>query len=122
MAKDRYGESIGIWHLTVGGADLDLKPTADDYRKFRDLMSNKEIQKDRPLLFNKFEEFMLGLIQEVYPSITGDEEKRQKEYVAMHTINLLTEATVAFRMATKEDIEKAKKESVRDLKKSIESG
>lgn len=117
--EDRYGKAIGIWKIDIGGADIEVEPSVSDFREFRKILSNDSNRKDKTNLFNDFEKFMVGLISRKYPN---EPRQRQEEYVAMYTIPLFEEALISFRLAKKDDLEKAKAEALKDdLKKLISS-
>jgi 16S rRNA C967 or C1407 C5-methylase (RsmB/RsmF family) len=117
MGKDRYGEALGLWHIKVDGADFDIKLQMGDGRELRNLLV--ENTKDKIKLFDLFTEFMVKLIKRQYPE---DDTNRIKEYVEFNCMKIFEEAQVTFRFTTREELEKAKSESLKEieqLKKSI---
>lgn len=115
---DKFGESIGIMHITTGGADLDLHPKMQDNRAFRRIMLDKENKENKAQMFEKFEDFMIELIKRDYPQ---DNTERIAEYVNLNCMALFEEVLVAFRWTTREELEKSKKESTQEIKKLIEA-
>ena len=117
MVNDKFGQSLGLWHLTVGGADLELKPRMGDNRNFRKILLDEDNKKNKARMFEKFEEFMTNIIKRDYPN-EGD---RVPEYVELNTNELFEEVMVQFRWTTREELEKTKKESIEGIKKLIET-
>ena len=116
---DKFAEAIGVWQLDIEGVKLDLKPKMGDNRKFRKIIMNENYKKDRGAMFDKFEEFMLGIIRRDYPPTTDEDKALQDEFVEFNVNKLFEEVMVKFRWTTKEEMEKSKKEALGDLKKSI---
>ena len=109
----RYGDSIGIWHLTVSGADLHLKPVkGDNYRLLNILSDNKN---DAAKKMERVGSFLLELIRREYPD---DDAEEQELYVEQNIIELLKETMVAFKFTTREQLTKLE-ESGGDLKNLI---
>ena len=118
-ALDRYGEALGFWTLPIeqkGDDPLKLKLQIGDGTKLRDIVMDDRNKKDKPFLFNQFSAFMLDIIKRDYPQ---SEEKRIKGYIEMNQILLFDEAQIAFRYTTREDMEKTKRDTIKDLKKSL---
>lgn len=109
---DKFGEAIGIWHITLGGSDLELKPAMGDNRKFRKILM--ENQKNKVGLMDKFEDFMVELIKRDYPE---DDENQIKMFVEFNSQGLFEEVMIKFRWTTKDDLEQSKKEALKDLGK-----
>lgn len=116
---DKFGEAIGLWQIDIDGVNLDLKPKMGDNRKFRKIIMNENYKKDRGAMFDKFEEFMLGMIRRDYPPATDEDKNLQDEFVEFNVNKLFEEVMVKFRWTTRDELEKSKKETVSDLKKSI---
>ena len=114
MARDKFGEALGIWHIDVGGADLDLKPKMGDARRFRNIMMGHSKDKDK--MFEAFEQYMIELIARDYPE---DAKERIAEFVEVNLLQLFTQIMIRFRWSSEEEIENAKKESEQELKKLI---
>lgn len=108
----KYGEALGIWELKVGRTEaqgpLKLVPKLGDNRKLLGLLSDVR-KKDSVLLFNKFHDFMVGLISRDYPPDDDKEKEELAEYVEFNLIELLTETQIRFKMTTREEIDAAKK-------------
>jgi len=115
----RYAEAIGIWELKVGGLDFDLKPQKGDNRRFRKILMDDSAKKDKSLLFDRFEDFMVELICRDYPCADEKEKEELKQFVEMNVNTLFEETMVTFRWSTKEQMEKAKKEALGDTKKLL---
>lgn len=112
----KYGESIGIWTLTVGGADLRLEPTAEDICDCRSLMLSDK--KDKVLFYNKVDAFLVNLIKRQYPQ---DDIAEIKKYVGLNINKLFEELLVTFRWVSREELEESKKETKLEIKKLIET-
>jgi len=109
---DKFGEGLGIWAVKVGGSNFELKPTMADVRDFRNLLMDFSNKKKE--LFNRFSEFMYGLIKKQHPD---DPEERIREFIECNCINLFNEAMIKFRFTTREKLAEAEKEAMGDLKK-----
>jgi len=119
MSKDKLGEAIGIWHITVGGADLEVTPVVEDTRRFRDDVLMNSSKSDRGKMFRAFEKFLTDLIHREH-----SHHKREdiEAYVCSNVNELIEETMVKFRWTTKEDLAKSRKEATQDLKKMIGDG
>lgn len=116
----KYGEAMGVWHIEVGGADLDLKPKIGDNRKLLRIMSAKEYKNDTARRLEAFMDWFLGLLRRDYPVPKDSEEyQEQEEFVEFNVNALFEETLVKFRWSTREELEKQKKESAGELKKLI---
>ena len=117
----RFAKAIGVWEIDLCKPKLELKPTMRDVKEFRNILINEKTRKNRALLFDNFGDFIFNLINAQYPTEcqlkdeNGDNEVRT--WVELYLSPLLEEAMVAFKWATKEELEKTKKESVKELKK-----
>jgi len=116
MSRDRFGEALGIWHVTIGGADLELKPPLGYGRKFRNIVMKEEYKKDKVALMSAFEDWMVEVISYSYPN----DKESSIEYVDQYCQELFEEALVRLRFTTKEQLERSKKEGLGDIKKLIE--
>jgi len=112
--SDKFGEALGIWHLTVGGANFELRPKMGDNRKFRRLLMNEEYKKDKAGMMEKFEDYLFELIKRDHPQ---DDEAKIKEYIEFNTTELFEQTLVKFRWTSQAELDKAKKETLVDLKK-----
>ena len=110
----KYGEALGIWHLEVGGADLDLKPVKGDNRKFRRILMNETYKKDKAGMMEAFEDFMIEIIKRDNPN---DDPNDIAQYVEFNSQSLFEEVMVKFRWTTREELNKSKQETLKDLKK-----
>lgn len=119
MTSDKLGKALGIVHVDVAGANLDLKLQMGDSRNFRRVVLNPTYSKDKPLMFEKFEDFMVKLIMRDHSDLTEEDVKR---YVEFNCMQLFEKMMVGLGITSQEEYEKAKNESTQDLKKLIEDG
>lgn len=117
--SDKFGKSIGIWHITVGGGNLELKPKLGDNRKFMKLMMSSGSNKDKSVLMDQFSKFMEDLIQRDYPPVDEEDTLNLKMYVEYNVMQLFSEIMVAFRWTTREEMEKQKKDDLSTLQKKL---
>ena len=117
MATDRYGEALGLWHIDTNGADFDLRLQLGDGRKLRNLLMDDNIRNNKITLFEKFNDFMYDIIKRDYPE---DEEEDIKKFIEFNLLKLFEESQIAFRYTTREELDKAKEETTKDLKKLID--
>lgn len=109
-----FGKGLGLWNIKVDGSNFDLKPTLGDVRAFRNILFNNT--KNQVNLFNEFEKFMVRMISTEYQD--QDKEKIE-EFVALNTMTLFTEAQIAFKFTTREELEKSKSEIEGKIKNSM---
>jgi hypothetical protein len=116
MAKDRFGEALGLWHIEINESDFDVKLRMGDGRKLRAIIF--ENTKNKIKMFEMFEDFIFEIIKRDYPQ---EPEARIKEFVEFNVLKLFEESQVTFRFCTREELAKAKEEARSDLKKLIEA-
>ena len=104
----KYGQSLGVWELKVGGADLKLVPTADDLLDFRNLMTDGNSKGNIKERLRMFEEFIYKIIKRDVPPIDDKEDKELKFYVRLNVNDLFDETMVVFKWTTKEELEEQK--------------
>ena len=75
--SDKYGEALGIWHLEVGGADLELKPGMIYLREFRKLSTKYASMKDKSGLYDEFERWFIKMLRQYIPPADEAEKARQ---------------------------------------------
>jgi len=98
----KYGEALGIWEVTIGGADLKLRPKkGDNLRLMKILRKNKG---DEEKFFIEIYDFLMDLIKRDVPPMGTDEEEELKEYVEFNLMELFKDMMVKFRWATAEQI------------------
>jgi len=114
--SSKYEKAIGIMSIDVGGVIHNLHPKMGDNRKFRRILMNEQYKKDKIGMMEKFEEFMYDLIKRDYQEEKDDDIKMFIEY---NCEKLFEKLLIAFNYTTEEELEKAKKESLGDIKKLI---
>jgi len=115
----KYGESIGIWNLKVGGANLDLKPKkGDNYHLMKIVNDNK---KDESRFFNQMGEFVKDIIKRNYPPETPGEEEELDLYIEFNIAGLVQETMIAFRWTTKEKMDAIQNKQELALQKKLEN-
>lgn len=115
----KYGKAIGVWELRVGGAELDLHPRMGDNKKLMDILMSKQHKDNSAAKMEQFGKFMQELIKREYPPIDEAEIQELSEYVEFNLMDLFKETMIVFKWSTKEAMEKAEQESMKELKKSI---
>lgn len=116
---DRYAEALGLWTLPKEQPEddpVDLKLKMGDGKKLRDILMDERNKKEKGHLFKRFEDFMFELIKRDHSGVEDDTLKR---YIEMNIMVLFESAQITFRYTTQEDLDKAKREVMGDLKKSI---
>jgi len=114
----KFSNAIGQWEVNEGGISFELVPTMGDVKRLRNIVLNDKIRKDKPLMMDKFADFMHGLIVEKYP----EEDKQEiREWVEVNCMNLMTSAMVAFKFTSEEDLEKSKRSAEEEIKKATSS-
>jgi len=115
----KYGESIGIWNLAVGGANLDLKPKKGDNYKLMGIVNTTK--KDEGKFFTQMGEFVRDIIKREYPPQSPNEEEELDLYIEFNITALVEETMIAFRWTTKDKMDAIKSNQEADLKKKLEN-
>ena len=105
----KYGEALGIWHLTVGGADLQITPKMGDNYNLLKMLEKAKKSKDSVDFIEKIGVFVEDLIKRDNPPKDDEEGEELKFYIESNITELMKELFVAFRLTTPEklaDIEK----------------
>lgn len=114
--KKGMGDSKGI-------VEFEVRPKGSDLRAFRTIMMKKEHRKERDKMIDSFEEFVSAMIIRDVPVEDGQDKDAYKQevrdFVSLNWQDFLNEFLIAFKFATREDIEKAKKEAIGDIKNVI---
>ena len=111
----RYGESLGLWELRVGGFDKDLKPIKGDNLKLMRLMTEFQKRNDQAWLMEQVGTFIKEMIIRDHPPLNQQEKDELDMYVEYNIIQLLQELLVAFRWSTREQLEKAGEDSLKKM-------
>ena len=114
----KFANAIGIWDLKIGLVELDLKPVMKDVKSFRNILVNDQNRKEKHLLYDKFGDFMFNMINAQYPS---EDAVELREWIEINLNVLFEEAMIAFKWTNRADLDKAKVDSVSELKKSMSS-
>ena len=114
----KFANSLGVWDLDLGGVSFELKPTFKEVRKFRKIMVDEKNKTDKNFLFDSFADYMFELIKQFNPTEPDDDIK---EYVEVNINPLFEETMIKYRWSTKEDMDKAKAETVAGAKKLMSS-
>jgi hypothetical protein len=104
----KYGESLGIWELKIGGADLKIIPTADDLLNFRNMMMDNTTKGDTKKRLELFEKFIFNIIKRDVPPVDEKEENELMMYVRLNINDLFDETMIAFKWLKREDLEEQK--------------
>ena len=112
----KFGECIGIWHLTVGGADLHLKPKIGDNYKLFEIMNNAKKSGNESLLFKDVGKFLKELIDRDDAPANDEEKEQAEQYVELNIAELIKETLVRFRWTTKEKYDQMEGEQLKNVK------
>lgn len=102
----RYGEAIGVWHLTIGGADLKLKPKTGDNYKLMEIMKLGKERNDELFTTKQISGLVKEIIMRDYPPLTDQDKADLDEYVEFNAKDLMVELLVKFRWTTKDELNK----------------
>lgn len=103
----KYGESIGIWEITIGGANLRVKPRKGDNLELMGIFKRNKNDEDKFTL--EVYDFIKKLIERDNPPSNEQEKEELDSYVEFYLFDLLKEMMITFRWATKESLEEATK-------------
>jgi hypothetical protein len=104
----KYGESLGIWELKIGGVDLKIIPTADDLLNFRNMMMDNTTKGDTKKRLDLFDKFIFDIIKRDVPPVDEKEENELKMYVRLNINDLFDETMITFKWLKREDLEEQK--------------
>jgi hypothetical protein len=110
----KYGEALGIWELTIGNADLKIRPRKGDNLELMNIL--KRNKNDEDAFFDAIYSFLIKIIGRDVPPNDDKEKDELCEYVEFNLMELFKEMMVKFRWSTKEQMNKlvsdaSKKES-----------
>ena len=111
----RYGESLGLWELRVGGFDKDLKPIKGDNLKLMRLMTESKKRTDEAWMMEQLGNFVKELIARDHPPLNPIEKDELDLYVEYNIVQLMQELLVAFRWTTREQMEKLGEENLKKV-------
>ena len=109
----KYGQAIGIFNLTVGGADFKLKPKKGDNLALMEIVNGTKDKADQ--FFNKMIPFIRKIIARDYPPESPGENEELDMYVEFNIVPLVQEMMIAFRWTTRETLEKTQSEEAKKL-------
>lgn len=112
MTQDKFGQGMGIWHITTGGADFEIRPQMTDVRKLRALFFEEAQGKNVARLMEKLTTFLVEIFKRDCPD---DPEERISEFVELNIVKLAPEALVKFRFLTQEQVDKGLGEEIKKL-------
>ena len=115
----KYGDALGVWEIRIGGSELDIRPRMGDNRVFRSIMMNPKFKDDPAGRLDAFEDWFSGLLKREVPPRDKFEEEEQRAFIEFNSMALFEETLVKFRWTTRDELERSKKDSLGDLKKSI---
>ena len=96
--------------------DFDLKPDMKDVRLFRNIILNPDTRKDKRKLFDSVVDYSFNLIKRQYKD---EPDEQIKEFVEVYANPMFEKFMLAYKWTTKEDLEKARKEQITELKKEM---
>lgn len=104
---NRYAEALGIWEHKIGDIEHKIKPKKGDNYKLSKVMAKSRDKTSS--LANVIEDIGKLYYEMVLRDYQGleDEEKRDLEvWVEMNAMQIMKDMLVAFKWATKEDMDK----------------
>lgn len=104
----KYGQSIGIWELKVGGADLKLHPKMGDNYALMSILTQQAKRGDTWVM-SEITNFTKRIIERDYPPVSDNEREELNLYVEMNLMDIMKETLIAFRWAKREDLDKTQK-------------
>ncbi len=113
----KYGESIGIWELRVGGANLDLKPKKGDNLELMGIVNASK--EDESSFFTKMYDFIHKMIARDYPPESPGENEELDIYIEYNLMELVKECMIAFRWAKRDALESITASAVDSVKSRI---
>ena|SRR3990167_3999038 len=126
----KYAEALGFWEHRIYCKEcfariekpkecekcvsFSLKPRKIHNLEFAGIVGNKQRREDLAWMFNQIGEIYKKIVHDTYPM--NDEEKKDfDELVFMNINQIMEDMLIAFRWTTKEQMEIAKKEQIKDL-------
>jgi len=100
----KYGEALGIWEVKIGGADLKLKPKKGDNLELMNLLNKNKNNEEK--FADSLYAFLYKLIEREVPPVNDEEKEELSQFVEYNLMELFKEMMIAFRWATKEEVEK----------------
>lgn len=117
----KYGEALGVWELRVGGFTKDLKPKKGDNLKLSRLMGEAKKKNDNSWMMEQMGEFIKELIARDHPPLNDIETEELDIYIEFNIMDLIKELLVAFRWTTKDKLDVAEKEQLKNLMPQVET-
>jgi hypothetical protein len=96
----KYGEMLGIWNITIGGADLKVKPRKGDNLELINILNKNK--NDETKYMNDIYSFLVKLIERDVPPATDIEREELHQYVEFNLMELFKEMMIKFKWATPE--------------------
>jgi hypothetical protein len=111
----KYGESLGVFELKVGGFDKPLHPVKGDNLRLSKLLTEVKKKNDESFMISNMKDFIYSLIEREYPPLNEDEKKELDMFVEFNILDLIKELLIAFRWTKRETFDKQGD----DAKKSV---
>lgn len=113
----KYAKALGIMEIDVGEVKIEMKPTFKHKRKFRKLILDPALNKDKNALFDQFSNLFTEWVAEFDPDNYNENDVR--EYVETYIMDLFNEVLIAFKYSTREKIAEAERTALNSLKKTL---
>lgn len=104
----RYGKGYEPWTIKAGGSGLVVRLRKGDVSEF--LRIAKNVSKENTDLYSIFGGFIEKLIKRDHPPRNDEEELELQEVVEANIVKMTEELPVALKIASEEDVAKAKAE------------
>lgn len=116
----KYANALGVMDVNIDGVELEFKPTFKHKRKFRKMIMDPVLSKDRGALFDKFSDYVLEMIKEFDPQgFETEGEEVVRDFVETYIMDLFKEFMIAYKYSTKEKMEEMEQKGVEELKKTL---
>jgi hypothetical protein len=118
----KYANAIGIMDFEVGGIPLEFKPTFKHKRKFRALIMDEKLSKDKVALFDQFSNYVLEMVREFDPQgFEVEGEDKIRDFIETYIMDLFKEFMIAYKYTTKEKWAEQEAQGTRELKNKLAS-
>lgn len=104
----KYLKAIGILELNIGGITTDVKPEMGDNRKMASIVTGYQKHKDQSRLLKEMNDFAYELIVRSDSKLIDEDKEELQLAIEINQMQVMEDLMVAFKWASKEDLDKAK--------------
>jgi len=109
----KYAAYVGKIELQIGEFKKEIAPKVGDGRQFLKIITSAESNKE--LLFDKFAPYMFNILAREEQDMTPEDNQELELFIDMNLMTFLNEVMIAYNMTTREELEKAKKDTLQVL-------